>query len=94
MKPKYVCSFLSELFRIPGPGGWVFARVPEEHAPGIRLGWGRTPVTAMVNGHTWQTSVWREKTSRTLLAIPRKVRGELDHSDEVEIQLEYSIEFR
>jgi hypothetical protein len=93
-KPTYQCSFTSELFRIPGQGGWVFAPVPEQHAPGITLGWGRTPVLATVDGQSWSTSVWREKSGRSLLAVPKKIRGSKDHMDTVEVKLEYSIEYR
>jgi hypothetical protein len=62
--------FKSVLFRYDGPGGWVFAPVPPKHAPPVMAGWGRTPVTATVNGKTWSTSVWRGKDGRTLLAVP------------------------
>jgi hypothetical protein len=93
-KPTYVSEFDSELFRVPGDGGWVFAVVPEEHAPTETLGWGRTPVHATVDGKAWKTSVWREKSGRTLLAVPRKIRGQKDHEDTVRVRLEYSIEYR
>lgn len=94
MPPAYSCNFESTLFRIPGQGGWVFAPVPEEHAPTGTMAWGRTPVHATVDGTSWDTSVWREKSGRTLLAIPKRVRGEKDHGDVVDVSLEYSIEFR
>jgi hypothetical protein len=93
-KPLYRCSFVSELFRVPGAGGWVFTVVPPEHAPDVTLGWGRTPVHATVDGKSWDTSVWREKTGRTLLAVPKKIRGAKDDEDEVDVALEYSIEYR
>ena len=92
--PTYTCSFVSEMFRVPGQGGWVFAVVPPEHAPAETLGWGRTPVHATVDGSSWKTSVWREKSGRTLLAIPKKIRGKKDHLDTVDVVLEYSIEYR
>ena len=92
-KPVHQCSFTAELFRVPGQGGWVFAVVPEQHAPGVTLGWGRTPVRATVDGRSWDTSVWREKSGRTLLAVPKKIRGEKDHLDSVDVALEYSIEY-
>jgi hypothetical protein len=41
--------------------------VPERYAPSVTEGWGRTPVEATVDGTTWSTSVWREKSGRTLL---------------------------
>ena len=94
MPPNYRCEFTSTLFRVPGPGGWVFAPVPDEHAPSATLGWGRTPVRAIVDGASWDTSVWREKSGRTLLAVPKKIRGTKDHSDTVVVHLEYSVAYR
>jgi hypothetical protein len=92
--PDYRCSFTAELFRMPGDGGWVFAVVPVEHAPGVTLGWGRTPVHATVDGRSWQTSVWREKSGRTLLAVPKKIRGAKDHMDDVDVELRYDVVYR
>ena len=87
----YTCEFRSTLFRVPGQGGWVFAPVPGKHAPALSVGWGRTPVVATVDGTTWKTSVWREKSGRTLLAVPKKVRGDKDEGDVVRVRLEYDI---
>ena len=92
-KPLYRCRFVSELFRVPGAGGWVFTVVPAEHGPDVTVGWGRTPVHATVDGRSWQTSVWREKTGRTLLAVPKKIRADKDDADSVDVALEYSIEY-
>ena len=94
MPPTYVCEFAAILFRVPGKGGWVFAPVPDEHAPGETLGWGRTPVRATVDGKSWETSVWREKSGRTLLAVPKRIRGDKDHADRVTVRLEYSVTWR
>lgn len=94
MKPRYVCEFTSTLSRVPGDGGWVFAAVPEEHAPTVTLGWGRTPVRATVDGHSWDTSVWRERSGRTLLAVPKRIRGAKDDADTVLVSLDYDIEYR
>ena len=93
-KPNYSADFSAELFRVPGPGGWVFVVVPAELAPTATLAWGRTPVHAIVDGRPWATSVWREKSGRVLLAVPKKVRGAKDEGDEVDVRLEYSIEYR
>ena len=93
MTGMHVCRFTSTLFRVEGNGGWVFAPVPEEHAPTVTLGWGRTPVHAKVDGESWDTSVWREKSGRTLLAVPKRVRGEKDHGDVVSVRLEYSYKY-
>jgi hypothetical protein len=92
--PTYRCEFTSTLFRWEGTGAWVFAPVPKEHAPTVVLGWGRTPVLATVDGNSWETSVWREKSGRTLLAVPKKLRGEKDDGDPVSVRLEYSIEYK
>jgi hypothetical protein len=92
--PDYNCGFEAVLFRAGGEASWTFAEVPPEHAPGLTLGWGRTPVAATVDGKSWQTSVWREKNGRTLLAVPRKIRGNKDHGDVVQIRLTYSISWR
>lgn len=70
-------------------GAWYFVEVPEELAPPVTEGWGRTPVTATVDGVTWETSVWRGKDGRTLLAVPKKVRRGKREGDEVEAQVDF-----
>jgi hypothetical protein len=83
-------TFEATLFRVAGKGGWTFATVPEEHAPAARHAWGRTPVVATVDGRRWRTSVWRERSGRTLLPVPRRVRGEKGHGDRVTVALEFA----
>ena len=83
--------FTSTLFRYPGKGGWHFAPVPERHAPAVTHAWGRTPVVATVDGQRWKTSVWRERSGRTLLAVPKKVRGTKGDGDRVRVTLEFSL---
>jgi hypothetical protein len=85
----YEVSFSSTLFTYPGKGGWTFAIVPEELGPSTVAAWGRAPVTATVNGATWKTSVWRERSGRTLLPVPKKIRGSRGHGAEVEVVLRY-----
>jgi hypothetical protein len=80
-------SFTTTLFRYPGPGGWMFARVPDRHAPPATHAWGRTPVTASVDGRTWPTSVWRDKKHGTLLPVPKKTLGEKQAGDAVTVIL-------
>lgn len=84
-------EFTTSLFRYPGKGGWTFANVPESSAPPVRHAWGRTPVLARVDGHEWRTSVWREKSGRTLLPVPKAVRGEKGDGDEVQVRLEFTL---
>ena len=81
--------FTATLVRYPGKGGWIFAPVPDKYAPPVTHGWGRTPVTATVNGTTWETSVWRGKEGRTLLAVPKRVRHELGDGDAVTVHITF-----
>ena len=79
--------FKSTLFRVPGKGGWVFAPIPARHAPATTHAWGRTPVRATVDGQSWNTSVWRAKDGRSLLAVPKKMRDKKDDGDIVMVEL-------
>jgi hypothetical protein len=79
--------FRTRLFKYPGPGGWHFATVPDRHAPPVTEGWGRTPVRATVDGHTWETSVWRDRKHGTLLPVPKAIRGAKGDGDTVEVEL-------
>ena len=89
-EPSYGGSFTATVFRwSEGKGAWFFVQVPERLAPSSTVGWGRAPVTATVDGHTWQTSVWREKSGRTLLALPKLVRGAKGDGDRVRVTLRY-----
>ncbi len=84
-------TFTGALFRYPGKGGWHFVPVPDRLAPPVTAGWGRTPVTATVDGVTWETSVWRGKDGRTLLAVPQKIRGAKGEGDKVRVDLRFSL---
>lgn len=79
--------FRTTLFRYPGKGGWTFARIPDEHAPPVTEGWGRTPVLATVDGESWETSVWRDRAHGTLLPIPAKRRRGKQDGDLFEVEL-------
>jgi hypothetical protein len=84
-------SFTAKLWRYPGPGGWHFVNVPPRLAPPVTHGWGRTPVTATVDGVAWKTSVWREKSGRTLLAVPARVRGGKGEGDRVRVTIAFTV---
>ncbi len=83
--------FGAKLWRVPGKGGWTFATVPARHAPSRTLAWGRMPVVANVDGHTWKTSVWREKNGRVLLPVPKNVRGHKSEGSTVKILLDFAL---
>jgi hypothetical protein len=82
-----MARFKTTLFKYPGPGGWTFAKVPAKHAPPPTHAWGRTPVRATVDGVSWDTSVWRDKTHGCLLPVPKKVRGAKGDGDTVKVSL-------
>ena len=86
----YTASFRAKLFKYSGASAWHFAVVPEQHAPLATHAWGRTPVTAVVDGHEWKTSVWKEKSGRTLLAVPKRVRGAKGDGDTVKVKLTFA----
>jgi hypothetical protein len=88
--PAYGGRFRAAIFRwSEGKGSWYFVPVPDRLAPPVTHGWGRTPVTATVEGTTWETSVWRGKDGRTLLALPKAVRGRWDDGDVVSVTLRF-----
>lgn len=92
MAKRHGGTFAAQLFKYPGPGGWHFVPVPDDLAPPVTHAWGRSPVRATVDGHTWETSVWRDtKTRRTLLAVPKRVRGTKGGGDSVEVRLEFTL---
>ena len=68
----------------------TFATVPAEYAPPVTEGWGRTPVRATVDGKSWSTSVWWDtKSQKTLLAVPKKIRGEKEDGDSVVVGIAF-----
>lgn len=79
--------FTATLFRYPGPGGWTFVPVPEEFAPPVTHGWGRTPVRATVDGRSWETSVWRDRTHGTLLPVPKQIRKQKEAGESVVVEI-------
>ena len=81
-------AFRAKLFRYPGPGGWMFARIPDKHAPPATHAWGRTPVHASVDGRAWATSVWRDRKHGTLLPVPRRLLGDKVDGDTVSVELQ------
>jgi Domain of unknown function (DUF1905) len=89
MSPPLGGSFRAAMFRYPGKGGWTFVEVPERLAPPVTHGWGRSPVEATVDGFCWNTSVWRGKDGRTLLAIPKAARGAKEPGDVVGVRLRF-----
>lgn len=83
-------EFKSILFKAPGHGGWTFATVPARLAPRTNAGWGRIPVVAKVDGREWRTSLWREQSGRTLLPVPREIRGTKGDGDLVDVRLVFN----
>ena len=82
-------TFKARLVKYPGKGGWHFATVPDRLAPPVTHGWGRTPVSATVDGYGWATSVWRAKDGSTVLAVPKRARGDKRHGDTVHVRITF-----
>ncbi len=74
--------------RWSGEAAWVFAPVPDRHAPDAAGPFGRVPVVATVDGVSWATSVWRDSAAGWLLPVPARVRRGKDDGDLVEVDLE------
>ena len=64
---------------------WTIARLPKKFVIEAVHPFGRTPVVATLNGKSWTTSLWTEKSGETMIAVPKKVRGKFEAGDEVEI---------
>ncbi len=62
-------------------GAWYFVEVPAECAPEVTGSWGMTPVKASADGVAWETTVWREKSGRCLLPVPKKIRKQKQAGD-------------
>ncbi|NUQ82984.1 MAG: DUF1905 domain-containing protein [Bacteroidetes bacterium] len=82
-------TFQSTVFRIEAKGGWTFVTLPEGFINPDPGPWGRTPVTATLNGKTWETSIWTEKSGRTLLPLSKAIRGNLQDGDRVLVQITF-----
>lgn len=49
---------------------------------------GMTPVIATVDGKTWKTTIWKDsKRKRTLLPVPKRIRGGKGDGDKVAVEL-------
>ncbi len=68
---------------------WVFAPLPTDIKIEAIHAFGRTPIIATFYGKTWSTSIWTEKTGRSMIAIPKKIRKPYDEGDEVEISFSF-----
>ena len=78
-------------------GSWHFVTVPEDDATGIRAhsplnrgGFGSVKVEATINGVTWRTSVFPQKSGGYLLPVKAAVRRDagIAAGDEVRVSLE------
>ena len=77
--------FTTTLSRVPGKGGWTYVLVPKALTPPVTRGWGQTPVTATVDGVTWETSVWRTRGGTGFLPVPKRIRGAKEEGHRVRV---------
>lgn len=83
-----VHRFTAKIFHTGGKGGWTFAPLPLSLKPPVTGSWGMTPVIATVDGKTWSTTIWRDtKMKRTLLPVPKKIRGSKGDGDKVAVEI-------
>lgn len=88
----------SSLWLWSGEGGsWHFITVPEEIAGEIRAQslvrrgvFGSVPVEATINGVSWRTSVFPQKSGGYILPVKKEVRRRVDIAagDDVTVTLE------
>ena len=81
-----------------GPGSWHFLTVREEEAVEIRAhsfgtsrrGFGSVRIAATINGVTWRTSVFPQKSGGYILPVKADVRrrAAISAGDEVTVELE------
>ncbi len=82
-----------------GKGSWHFLTVPAEEAVEIRLqavaagprrGFGSVRVEARINGVSWRTSIFRQRSGGYILPIKAEVRRRagIAAGDEVNVSLE------
>ena len=71
---------------------WTVAPLPESLKIEAVSSFGRTPVIATLNNKEWSTSLWTDKEGKTMIAVPKKVRGSLTEGDVVEISFEFDYE--
>jgi len=73
-------------------GSWRVAYLPESIVLEAVREFGRTPVIAQCCLQEWKTSLWTDKDGKTMLPIPKKIRGLLDEGDVVEVYFEFDYE--
>jgi hypothetical protein len=74
------------------PQDWVFAPLPADIIIEAVHPFGRTPVKATIDNKSWDTSIWTEKDGKSMIAVPKKIRGNLSKGDEVEITFLFDYE--
>lgn len=90
-------SFRATIWRYPGPGGWHFLSLPPEVAAQVRFccdrrrsGWSSFRVSARIGAEEWQTSIFPETASQSMLLpikAPIRKRLGLASGDGVDVEL-------
>jgi hypothetical protein len=93
-------DFEAEIWRSSGAGGWFFVTLPVDVAQGLRAlsgpraGFGSLRVRAQIRAESWDTSVFPDTRSGSLL-LPLKAQVRKDArvtaGDRVRVQLELAI---
>ena len=84
-----VHKFRARLFKYQGVSSWFFVEVPSKYSPPFKMGWGRTPVFAKIDGTELKTSVWTGKDKRILLPVSKKFRNNKTEGDYLSFEIRY-----
>ncbi len=91
-----ILAFSAEIWFWKGPAPWYFVTVPEERCRALEqtsavvsYGWGMIPVTAVIGGTRWTTSLFPKDGSYIvpLKVVVRRAEG-IDDGDVVSVELE------
>ena len=91
-------SFKAELWLYPGEAGWHFLTLPADVADDIRAqsaghskAFGSVKVTAKIDSHAWQTSLFADtRTGTYLLPVKKAIRDKagISAGDSVHVRIE------
>jgi len=68
---------------------WTVAPLPSTFEIEAVHPFGRTPIKAIFEGCSWDTSIWTASSGESMIALPKKIRGSFEVGDEVEISFVY-----
>ena len=80
-----VYSITGLLYSSLEKGSWTFIALPETLDFEATNAFGRTPIIAEIEGKSWSTSLWRESSGESYIAVPKKIRGSKGNGEQITI---------